>query len=184
MEGFQWLNEPKEVKKIDGGIEIVTKDKTDFWKRTDNGFLNDNGHFLYKNIKGNFTITATVKIDGRVLYDHSGLMIRVDSENWLKSCTEYKDDKDIIVGVVVTNFGYSDWSIQEIPYSNLKQVTYQIERKNNDFFVKAKIDDDEMRDIRTTHLHNAKEEVMVGIMSGSPLRDGFVTQYTNIEIKQ
>ena len=182
MEGFTWLNEPKQVKQIEGGIEIVTNDKTDFWKRTDNGFIHDNGHLLYKNVKGNFTVRVTVKIDGKVLYDHSGLMIRVDTDNWLKSCTEYKDSKDIIVGTVVTNFGYSDWSIQEIPIGNLKQVRYEIERKDKDFHVRAKIDDDEMREIRTTHLHNAKEEVMVGIMSGSPLRDAFITQFTDFEL--
>ena len=183
MEGFQWYNEPLACKSVPGGVEITTKKETDFWQRTHYGFRRDDGHFLYKKVKGDFVLTAVTSFTGTVLYDQCGIMVRYDCDNWLKSSTEFENEKFSHLGAVVTNNGFSDWSTQEIP-SSVSKVTYQVERKGNDFTVKAKLDEGEYTQVRIAHLACEKEELMVGVYACSPQREGFVCQITNVEIKQ
>ena len=69
MEGFSWFNEPLACKNIENGVEITTKRNTDFWQRTDYGFQKDDGHFLFKRVKGDFVMTAETSFKGEVIYD-------------------------------------------------------------------------------------------------------------------
>ena len=110
-------------------------------------------------------------------------MVRYDSDNWIKASTEFENEKFSHLGAVVTNNGYSDWSTCEIP-PTVSKVTYFIERKGNDFTIKAKIGDGDFTQIRVTHFICEKEEIMVGVYACSPQREGFVCQIKNIDIKQ
>lgn len=183
MEGFSWFNEPLACKNIENGVEITTKRNTDFWQRTDYGFQKDDGHFLFKRVKGDFVMTAETSFKGEVIYDQCGIMVRYDSDNWIKASTEFENEKFSHLGAVVTNNGYSDWSTCEIP-PTVSKITYFIERKGNDFTIKAKLGDGDFTQIRVTHFMCEKEEIMVGVYACSPQREGFVCQIKNIDIKQ
>ena len=59
MEGWEWMNPPASFEFTGpNSVKMVTKDHTDFWQRTQHEFRNDNGHFLFKRVKGDFTISA------------------------------------------------------------------------------------------------------------------------------
>ncbi|OHT08483.1 hypothetical protein TRFO_22998 [Tritrichomonas foetus] len=184
MEGWQWLYPPESFEFIgNDGVKIVTKDSTDYWQRTHYGFRNDNGHFLYKKIKGDFVISAETNFDSTTLYDQCGLYARLDEDNWVKTSTEYENEKVSHMGAVVTNLGYSDWSKREID-ANIKRVFYQMKRIGNDFEIWVSLDGVEYKEIRVAHFHKEAPELMVGVYACSPKRGGFTCQITNIKITQ
>ena len=47
-------------------------------------------------------------------FDQCGVVLYLDSENWLKGSIEYENETFQHLGSVVTNHGYSDWSTTEI----------------------------------------------------------------------
>ena len=67
MQAFErqltWLNEPPTYGIKDAWLEVVTGDRTDFWRGTFYNFWRDNGHFLHEQVEGDFT--AEVTIQGR-----------------------------------------------------------------------------------------------------------------------
>ena len=54
-DGFFWLNEPKKYF-FEQGLNLITKEKTDFWQTTHYGFKRDNGHCLLTKVRGDFTL--------------------------------------------------------------------------------------------------------------------------------
>lgn len=184
MEGWEWLNPPESFEFIgNNGVKVVTKDHSDFWQRTDGDFRHDNGHLLYKKVKGDFILTTEINFNHTTLYDHSGLCVRIDEDNWLKMGLEYHSSEISDCGAVVTNFGYSDWSKEEMPAS-VNHAFYKLQRKGNDFFVSVSLDGKNYREIRVAHLHKALPEIMAGIFACSPKRAGLECQFTNILIEQ
>lgn len=184
MEGFSWFNPPKECKQIPNGIEITTKDKTDFWQRTHYGFQRDDGHFLYKMIKGDFVLKADTSFTSDTIYDQCGVMARLDADNWIKASTEYETAEFSHLGSVVTSLGFSDWSTQEIPTKPNSKISYEMERKGATITIKASLDGGKYMQLRVCHLHKNPEELMVGVYACSPQREGFVCTIQNVEISQ
>ena len=184
MESWNWLYPPASYEFIgNNGVKIVTKDHSDFWQRTDGDFRHDNGHLLYKKVKGDFTLTAEITFNHTTLYDHCGLCARVDEDNWLKMGFEFNTKEISDLGAVVTNFGYSDWSKEEAPGS-INHAYYKLQRKGNDFHIYVSLDGKKYKEIRVTHLHKAEPEIMAGVFACSPQRAGLTCQFTNILIEQ
>ena len=50
MKIMHWLNEPAEWQEGNDTIIVQTEPKTDFWCKTINGEVHDNGHFYYQSI--------------------------------------------------------------------------------------------------------------------------------------
>ena len=48
-------------------------------------------------------------------YDQAGLMVRLNTQCRLKTSVQFEEEGPNSPGVVVTNAGYSDWSVQEFP---------------------------------------------------------------------
>jgi len=86
-----WFHEPAHWNLGHGKLTVAAEPKTDFWQKTHYGYSPDNGHFYYEEHGGDFV--ATVKISGtfKERYDQAGLMIRIDSLNWIKRTNP--DDK-------------------------------------------------------------------------------------------
>src|SRR6476660_7925192 len=93
-------------------LRIEPEAGTDFWQRTHYGFEADNGHFLYREVEGDFEIMTKVHTYPVNRYDQAGLMIRVSKDTWIKTSVEYNPDGPNQLGAVVTNQGFSDWSSQ------------------------------------------------------------------------
>lgn len=184
MEGFEWLNPPASFEFTGpNSVKMVTKDHTDFWQRTQHEFRNDSGHFLYKRVKGDFTISADCYFKNKALYDHSGIYLRINEDNWLKCACEYDNEEVAQLGVVMTNLGYSDWSKTEVS-ARITRMMFKIQRKGQDCFVWAGEDADHMKEIRVCHFLKESEEMMVGVYACSPQGDALECEMKDIQITQ
>jgi regulation of enolase protein 1 (concanavalin A-like superfamily) len=132
---FYWFNEPRRYQ-LGNGLEIFTDEKTDFWQRTHYGFQRDDGHCLFVQQTGDFSLMTQVEFHPREKYDQCGLMVRIDSQNWIKVSTEYESETISRLGSVVTNLGYSDWATQDV-LSNQHAISYRIHKRGNDFLLAA-----------------------------------------------
>lgn len=50
-------------------------------------------------------------------FDQCGVVMYLDSENWLKGSIEYENEQYQHLGSVGTNHGYSDWATTSIDAS-------------------------------------------------------------------
>lgn len=113
-----WLNPPQRWRLDARGPRLVVEPdgQTDFWQRTHYGFSADNGHFLALELRGDFVLSTEVRPHPVHQYDQAGLMIRGDANCWIKTSVEHELERSPQLGAVVTNSGYSDWSLQEFPF--------------------------------------------------------------------
>lgn len=112
---LRWMNPPSSwrVDSARSRLVIESDPETDFWQRTHYGFQRDNGHFLYCAAPESAVITAQFHSYPAHQYDQAGLMVRFSETCWLKASVEFEPDGPSPLGAVVTNHGYSDWSLQE-----------------------------------------------------------------------
>ena len=116
IQKFNWLREPGEYHIEENRIEIVTQPNTDLWQRTYYHFRNDNAPvFQMETDEKYFSfVVKTDFTDSHHRFDQCGIVMYLDSENWLKGSVEYENDEFQHLGSVVTNNGYSDWATTEI----------------------------------------------------------------------
>ena len=181
-ESFYWFNEPKRYQ-LGNGLEIFTDEKTDFWQRTHYGFQRDDGHCLFVQQTGDFSLTTQVEFDPHERYDQCGLMVRMDSQNWIKVSTEYESEKISRLGSVVTNWGYSDWATQDVP-SNRHTVWYRISKRGNDFLLENSYDGQAWIQMRITHLHQEAEHYEIGVYACSPIGKDFRCCFKAFQISE
>lgn len=177
---YFWLNEPEQYQ-AGNGLEIWTKPETDFWQRTHYGFRNDNGHCLLRKVEGDFCLTTRVEFRPNTLYDQCGLIIRLDENNWIKTSTEYINEASSKLGSVVTNLGYSDWATQDIA-SSVNQLWYRISRRGQDFLIESSRDGTTWQQLRICHLHQANDQIAVGLYACSPLESSFRCRFHFFQI--
>ena len=153
---LSWLNPPANwgIEQSGECLRIEPDGETDFWQRTHYGFRASNGHLLKTQIGSQGSISSHVTMSPRHQYDQAGIMVWFSEDCWLKTSVEFEIGEPSKLGVVVTNSGFSDWSIQDFvspgqnPSYNLK-----IRRKHGDFFVEYRaIDSESWRLIRVAHL--------------------------------
>ncbi|WP_244496566.1 DUF1349 domain-containing protein [Aureimonas ureilytica] len=103
-----WLNEPPAHALEHGVLDLTTGPSTDFWRETHYGFTRDSGHHLGLDTSDGFTAQVRVRARFESLYDQAGLMVRLDTERWVKFGVEVSDGQ-AMAGSVVTD-GRSDWA--------------------------------------------------------------------------
>ena len=107
-ENLRWTREPESFLIAPDKIEIVTKPRTDLWQRTYYHFQNDNAPVLQMEVAESF-FSFVVKTDfteSHHRFDQCGVVMYLDSENWLKASVEYENEEFQHLGSVVTNNGY------------------------------------------------------------------------------
>jgi uncharacterized protein len=114
---LHWFNSPARwgVEPCRSVLVVEPEAGTDFWQRTHYGFCADNGHFLGLEVPGDFTLATQVSFYPVHQYDQAGLMIRANESCWIKTSVEHEPGAAPALGVVVTNRGFSDWSMQDLP---------------------------------------------------------------------
>lgn len=169
MDNMQWYNEPAQWSADDTAIHITTDAKTDYWRKTHYGFIRDNGHFYYQDVRGNFV--AQVKLTGqyRDLYDQGGLMVRVDETTWMKCGIEYVEGVQHASAVVTRDF--SDWSVSPLN-ENPPSIWLRIKGELPAVEVSYSLDDQNYRLLRLAYLAEV-DQVQVGVMACSPDGSGF-----------
>ena len=179
-----WLNEPRRWS-IDAGssaLVIEAETDTDFWRRTHYGFEADSGHLLSAAVAGNFAVTTKVKFFHKHQYDQAGLMIRVDAASWIKTSVEYELNEASKLGVVVTNRGYSDWSLQDFD-STRNELWLRIFKTASDCIVDHSADGLAWHTIRVAHLDVPPDAVLhCGLYACSPKGSGFRADFDFLRI--
>lgn len=179
---LSWYNEPFKWKLKNKQLQLFTDAETDFWQKTHYGFQADNGHFLYTNITGDFTMETEVACDFKHQYDQAGLMVRISDQCWIKTSVEFEPDEPNKLGVVVTNNGFSDWSTQdtEDSFTNFK---LRITRKKSDYKVAYySIKTKNWVQLRILHLFD-EPKVKIGIYACSPKQNQFSASFNYLKIK-
>lgn len=123
-----WLNPPPCHGYDTDGFWFETGQETDFWRHTHYGFVHDTGHALLSEVPADFTAVATFSADYREQFDQAGVMLRLNSENWIKAGLEFADGV-FNFGAVVTR-GRSDWSTMPVPDPGNRQTIRFTRRAN------------------------------------------------------
>lgn len=182
---LKWTREPKDYKIDSDKIEITTKPYTDLWQRTYYHFRNDNAPVLQISTNEKF-FSFSVKTEfseSSHRFDQCGIVMYLNSDNWLKASIEYENEKFQHLGSVVTNNGFSDWATTEIPV-NVKSMWYRLSRREDDFCVECSKDGKTFHQMRICHMNEANNEISFGIYACSPEDSSFRAVFTNMVITE
>ena len=181
---MKWIRAPKQYKVTEDRVEIITEPHTDLWQRTYYHFRNDSAPvFFFFSDEQFFSFLLKTDFDTKVRYDQSGIVMYLDSDNWLKASVEYENDEIQRLGSVVTNNGYSDWSSVDVDAS-IKSIWFRLSRREDDFCIENSFDGVNFKQMRICHMFNAKEKISFGIYACSPEYSTFKASFTNMEITE
>jgi regulation of enolase protein 1 (concanavalin A-like superfamily) len=175
---YRWLNEPPAWKETDRVLEVTTGDKTDFWRKTHYSFVRDDGHFRYREVAGDFTATLAFSGDYQELYDQAGLMLRIDSETWIKAGIELVGGRQMLSAVVTR--GHSDWSTMPLA-EHAEWVQIRCTREASAVRLEWSDGKTPFSLFRLAFLPPS-ETLMVGPMCCSPQRAGLTARFRALEI--
>lgn len=180
---FKWTREPESYKMDQDTIEIVTKPHTDLWQRTYYQFQNDNAPVLQMETEERYFsfVVKTEFEESHHRFDQCGIVMYLDSENWLKASIEYENDEYQHLGSVVTNHGYSDWATTVIDAS-VKSMWYRFSRREDDYRIECSADGVTFNQMRICHMHSGKGKIQFGIYACSPEDSTFKAVFSNMQI--
>ena len=180
---FQWIREPESYQIADGKIEIVTKPHTDLWQRTYYHFQNDNVPvFQIETDEQYFSfVVKTEFAESHHRFDQCGVVMYLDSENWLKGSIEYENDKFQHLGSVVTNLGYSDWATTEIG-ADVKSMWYRLSRRADDYCIECSTDGVTFSQMRICHMHRGAGKIRFGVYACSPEDSSFKAVFSHMDL--
>ena len=160
MKNFEWTRKPKSFEISENRILITTAPHTDLWQRTYYHFQNDNAPVLQLETDEKFFsfVVKTSFEESHQRFDQCGIVLYLDSENWLKASVEYENDAFQHLGSVVTNNGYSDWATTEIPVT-VKTMWYRLSRREDDYCIECSEDGVRFRQMRICHLHKGNGRI-------------------------
>ena len=182
---LEWTREPADFTLADDTITITTAPHTDLWQRTYYHFQNDNAPVLQLSTREKF-FSFVVRTDfsgSHHRFDQCGIVMYLDSENWLKGSVEYENEQFQHLGSVATNGGYSDWATTAIP-ADVKQMWYRLSRRDDDFCIECSADGTEFSQMRVCHMAAAKDEIRFGIYACSPEESSFTAVFTDMRITE
>lgn len=184
IEKLEWIRKPKQYDISDNKIIIITEPKTDLWQRTYYGFQNDNAPVLQ--IKSNqkyFSFVVKTEFNSKRRFDQCGIVMYLNSENWLKASIEYENEEYQRLGSVVTNNGYSDWATTDIDAS-VKSMWYRLSRRESDYCIECSTDGVNFKQMRICHINKGADEIQFGIYACSPEESSFEAIFSNMEITE
>ena len=179
-----WIREADRSDVTDDRITIYTQPKTDLWQRTYYGFQNDSAPVLQmKTSEKYFSFVVKTEFDSKARFDQCGIVVYLDSENWMKASIEYENEQYQRLGSVVTNHGYSDWATTDIDAS-VKSMWYRLSRRESDYCIECSTDGTTFQQMRICHLWKGDGEISFGIYACSPEEGSFQAEFTNMQITE
>ena len=179
---FTWTREPAGFSVSEEKVEIITKPHTDLWQRTYYHFRNDNAPvFQMETEEQFFSFVVRTEFDSKHRFDQCGVVMYLDSENWLKASIEYENERFQHLGSVVTNLGYSDWATTEIDAS-IKEMWYRFSRRADDYCVECSADGVHFSQMRICHMHKGGGTIRFGIYACSPEDSSFKATFTHMAL--
>jgi hypothetical protein len=181
---LKWTREPKQYLITEDKIEIVTMPRTDLWQRTYYHFCNDNAPVLQAETEEEyFSFIVKTQFEGKHRFDQCGVVLYLDSENWLKASVEYENKEFQHLGSVVTNHGYSDWATTAIG-GDIRTVWYRLSRRKDDYCIECSFDGVQYRQMRICHLWKGGGKIRFGIYACSPEDSSFKAVFTQMELTE
>ena len=182
---FQWTREPAAFTVSDDKVEIVTKPHTDLWQRTYYHFRNDNAPVLQMETEEKFFsfVVKTSFEESHHRFDQCGIVMYLDSDNWLKGSVEYENGQFQHLGSVVTNKGYSDWATTAID-ANIKSMWYRFSRREDDYYIECSPDGENFSQMRVCHMWQGGGKIRFGIYACSPEDSSFKAVFTNMALTE
>lgn len=180
---WTWTRQPKDYSISEDKIEITTNPHTDLWQRTYYHFRNDNAPVLQMRTKEKFFsfVVKTEFPESHHRFDQCGIVMYLDSENWLKGSIEYENEQFQHLGSVATNMGYSDWATTAIS-ADVKSMWYRFSRREDDYCIECSEDGVNYSQMRVCHMWEASDEIQFGIYACSPEDSSFKATFTNMEL--
>lgn len=178
LEKMQWFNEPKQWEIKDNVLTMTVTPQSDYWRISHYGFTVDDAPFLYTTCGGEFEAKVKISGDYKVRFDQSGIMLRVDHENYIKAGIEFVDGKYNLSTVVTHKT--SDWSVitldKPVPYVWIKAV-----RRLDAVEIFYSFDDKNYVMMRNAWLQD-NCPVMIGLMGACPDGNGFTAKFENFSV--
>ena len=179
---MKWTREPKNYSIDSNKVEIITEPYTDLWQQTYYHFRNDNAPTLQISTDEKyFSFIVKTEFESSHRFDQCGIVMYLDSENWLKGSIEYENEQYQHLGSVVTNMGYSDWATTTIDAS-VKEMWYRFSRREGDYCIECSMDGIHYSQMRICHMWKATETIQFGIYACSPEDSSFKATFTNMKI--
>jgi regulation of enolase protein 1 (concanavalin A-like superfamily) len=143
-------------------------------------FRNDNAPVLQLETEERFFsfIVKTDFTDSHHRFDQCGIVMYLDSDNWLKASVEYENDEFQHLGSVVTNNGYSDWATTAIP-SDVNRMWYRFSRREEDYCIECSYDGKSFTQMRICHMWKGSGKIRFGIYACSPEDSSFKAVFTD-----
>lgn len=179
---LHWTREPADCTISADKIEIITSPHTDLWQRTYYHFRNDNAPVLQMETDEKFfSFTVKTQFQSKHRFDQCGIVMYLDSDNWLKGSIEYENERFQHLGSVVTNNGYSDWATTEIDAA-IKSMWYRFSRREDDYCIECSEDGIVFKQMRICHMCNGSGTIRFGIYACSPEDSSFKAVFTDMNI--
>ena len=177
---WKWTREPADYTITDSEIKIVTKPHTDLRQRTYYHFRNDSAPVLQMQTDEKyFSFIVKAEFDSKHRFDQCGIVMYLDSENWLKASIEYENEKVQHLGSVVTNGGYSDWATTETDAS-VKTMWYRLSRREDDYRIDCSTDGVHFMQMRICHIQKGGGTIRFGIYACSPEDSSFTATFSHL----
>lgn len=183
LKEFVWTREPEKYA-IDGNsLRVTTSPHTDLWQRTYYHFRNDNAPVFQMETEEKYFsfIVKTSFEESHHRFDQCGVVMYLDSDNWLKGSVECENNDFQHLGSVVTNHGYSDWATTEIP-ANVKSMWYRLSRREDDYCIECSEDGVRWKQMRVCHMHEGAGKIRFGVYACSPEDSSFTAVFSNIQL--
>jgi regulation of enolase protein 1 (concanavalin A-like superfamily) len=179
-----WTRPPKTFSVEENRITITTEPHTDLWQRTYYHFRNDNAPvFQMETEEKYFSFTVRTAFESKHRFDQCGVVMYLDSENWLKGSIEYENEQFQHLGSVVTNLGYSDWATTAIDAS-VKSMWYRLSRREDDYCIECSVDGVNFSQMRVCHMHRGGGTIRYGVYACSPEESSFRATFTDMRLTE
>lgn len=180
-----WNRPPEQYRISQEKIEITTQPHTDLWQRTYYHFRNDNAPVLQMETEEPYFsfIVKTDFTDSKHRFDQCGIVLYLDSENWLKASVEYENETFQHLGSVVTNDGYSDWATTVIDGS-IRTMWYRLSRREDDYRIECSQDGITFHQMRICHMHKGGGAIRFGLYACSPEDSSFTAVFSQMRLTE
>ena len=185
LKQFKWTREPASYEIAGDKIYITTAPHTDLWQSTYYHFRNDNAPVLQMETEEKY-FSFSVKtsfMESHHRFDQCGIVMYLDSDNWLKGSIEYENEEFQHLGSVVTNRGWSDWATTEIP-ADIKEMWYRLSRREDDYRIECSEDGSRWKQMRICHMHEGAGKVRFGIYACSPEDSSFTGVFSDFRLTE
>lgn len=182
---LKWDRKPEHYHIAEDKIEITTAPGTDLWQRTYYHFRNDNAPVLQMETEKQFFsfVVRTNFANAHHRFDQCGIVMYLDSENWLKGSVEYENAEFQHLGSVVTNHGWSDWATTAIP-ATVKTMWYRFSRRQDDYCIECSQDGVNFSQMRICHMWEGAQQIKFGIYACSPEDSSFTAVFDRMELTE